>query len=300
MVAKLDSNLDPTTIMPGDSSFPGTQFAFDPTTDTLTWVLPGINLPPDTNLLRAVKGSFHFQPVPKLTFQRGLSSGIRASLLRLQSAGCHSDLVRTIDGTPPTSQVLPLPPVENSTSFSVSWSGTDQGSGIATYDVYVSDNGGPFTPFLTDTTATLATFTGAFGHTYAFYSVATSNVGIVQPTPTVAQATTFLAGLPTSTVGPLPTTTTSPSFTVSWNGTPGPGATSIASYEIFVSDNGRPFTSFLTATTQTSATFTGQPGHTYSFFSVATDNLGSVQPTPAAAQATTHHDANPPPLPRRR
>ncbi len=36
----------------------------------------------------------------------------------------------------------------------------------------------------------------------------------------------------------------------------------------------------------TSTTFTGQPGHSYGFYSVATDNLGEVQPTPAGAQAT--------------
>jgi hypothetical protein len=71
------------------------------------------------------------------------------------------------------------------------WDGA--GSGIASYDVYVSEDNGPFTPFLTATTATAATFTGQFGHTYPFHSAATSNVGLVQPTPTAAQATTRLA-----------------------------------------------------------------------------------------------------------
>ena len=58
------------------------------------------------------------------------------------------------------------------------------------YNIYVSDDGGPFTLWQSDTTATSATFTGAAGHTYGFYSVATDNVGLVQPTPTGAQATT--------------------------------------------------------------------------------------------------------------
>jgi hypothetical protein len=34
-------------------------------------------------------------------------------------------------------------------------------------------------------------------------------------------------------------------------------------------------------------TFTGEAGNTYGFFSVATNNLGVVQPTPTTAQATT-------------
>ena len=59
--------------------------------------------------------------------------------------------------------------------------------------MYVSEDGGAFTPFQTDTTNTSATFTGAVGHSYSFYSVATSNVGLVQPTPSAAQATTKVA-----------------------------------------------------------------------------------------------------------
>src|SRR5262249_17469460 len=43
----------------------------------------------------------------------------------------------------------------------------------------------------------------------------------------------------------------------------------------------------LTGTTQTSATYSGTSGHTYGFYSIATDNVGNVQPIPTAAQATT-------------
>ncbi|HET6879682.1 MAG TPA: choice-of-anchor Q domain-containing protein, partial [Pirellulales bacterium] len=84
----------------------------------------------------------------------------------------------------PTSTVAALPATEASTSFTVSWSGSDAGGpGIASYSVYVSDNGGPFTAFQTATTATSATFAGVDGHTYGFYSVATDTAGHAQPTP---------------------------------------------------------------------------------------------------------------------
>jgi hypothetical protein len=43
----------------------------------------------------------------------------------------------------------------------------------------------------------------------------------------------------------------------------------------------------LTDTKQTSTTFTGVNGHTYGFYSVATDNIGNIQPIPTAAQTTT-------------
>jgi RHS repeat-associated protein len=101
------------------------------------------------------------------------------------------DLI-TIDAGPPTSTVAPLPATETSANFTVSWSGQDDpgGSGIATYDIYVSDNGGPFVPFLTGTAQTAATFHGVNGHTYAFYSVATDNVGHVEATSPAPEATT--------------------------------------------------------------------------------------------------------------
>jgi hypothetical protein len=95
------------------------------------------------------------------------------------------------------------------------------------------------------------------------------------------------AGGPTSNVATLPAAVSSTSFTVSWSGANGADGSSIASYDIFVSDNGGPFSAFQKGTTATSATFTGINGHTYGFFSVATDGVGNRQPTPAAAQTTT-------------
>ena len=107
----------------------------------------------------------------------------------------------TIDNTAPTSSVAALPATESSTSFTVSWSGSDgDGSGIAYYNVYVSDDGGPFDPFQMNTTATSATFTGQPGHTYSFISIATSNVGINQPAPSTGQATTQILATPPQAV----------------------------------------------------------------------------------------------------
>jgi RHS repeat-associated protein len=190
---------------------------------------------------------------------------------------------------PPTSSVAALPAATNSASFAVSWSGSDgNGPGIACYTVYVSDNGGAYTAWQQNTTATSATFTGQDGHSYRFYSVATDNLGQVQPTPAGAQATTLVdLDPPTSSVNPLPASSPA-SFPVSWSGQDGPGGSGVATFDVLVSDNGGPFTAWLTATTQTAATFGGTAGHTYGFYSVATDNAGNRQATPTAAQATTH------------
>ena len=101
-----------------------------------------------------------------------------------------------MDTTPPTSSVsdLPITVTSTSPSFTVTWSGSDNpgGSGIASYDVYVSTDGGAFVPFVTDTVQTSAVFSGSFGLSYGFSSVATDRAGNRQPTPTSAQASTFL------------------------------------------------------------------------------------------------------------
>ncbi len=97
---------------------------------------------------------------------------------------------------------------------------------------------------------------------------------------------------PTSTVNPLPAQTTSTSFTVSVTSNDPTGSDSstpsgVASIAIYDSNDGGPYTLFTTVTPASpSATFTGQAGHTYGFYSIATQNAGNVQATPAAAQQT--------------
>ena len=90
----------------------------------------------------------------------------------------------------PTSSVNALPATTASKSFAVRWTGTDTGMGIANYDVYVSDSGGAFKPWLKGTTQNFAVFNGASGHSYSFFSMATDKAGNVQTTPTAAQART--------------------------------------------------------------------------------------------------------------
>src|SRR5262249_44751815 len=138
------------------------------------------------------------------------------------------------------------------------------------------------------TTQTSATYTGVSGDTYSFYSIATNNLGNQQLTPSSAQATTTVDTVPpASTVTALPAATNTPTFTLSWSGGDNSGGSGIAFYSVYGSDNGGAYTPLLTNTTGTSTTFTGLDGHTYSFYSVATDNVGFQQVTPTIAQATT-------------
>jgi hypothetical protein len=99
----------------------------------------------------------------------------------------------TIDNSPPTSSVTSLPYVATNGNFTVCWSGTDIGSGIVAYDVYLATNGGAWNIWMADTANNCANFQGKIGNSYAFYSVAYDGVGNVQPAPASANAVTIVA-----------------------------------------------------------------------------------------------------------
>ena len=100
-----------------------------------------------------------------------------------------------MDTTPPTSRVQTLPTRESSLSFPVTVTGTDPqaadggpASGIASFTIYVSTNGGPWQIWTTVAPTSIshgrasatATFTGQDHMRYAFYSIATDAVGNAQ------------------------------------------------------------------------------------------------------------------------
>ncbi|MFZ4526019.1 MAG: CARDB domain-containing protein [Chlorobium sp.] len=90
----------------------------------------------------------------------------------------------TLDTQAPESKVEAMASATvESAQFLVRWSGSDVGSAIAGYTVYVADDGGTYTPWLENTTLTEATYAGQPGHTYAFYTVATDNAGNKEAAP---------------------------------------------------------------------------------------------------------------------
>jgi hypothetical protein len=99
----------------------------------------------------------------------------------------------SFDETPPVTAVTAAN-VDDAcdTSLDVSWSGTDAGAGVVFYSIYVSTNGGPFTLWQDNTTATSATFAGTSGNTYAFYSVGSDSLGNTEAAPATADVTRAL------------------------------------------------------------------------------------------------------------
>jgi Ca2+-binding RTX toxin-like protein len=89
---------------------------------------------------------------------------------------------------------------------------------------------------------------------------------------------------PTGGIGNLAATTVGNSINLTWGSTDPSG---IRNYDVFVSVNGGTFTSFLTDVTTTSATYIGEIGKTYQFYSLATDNAGNEQLASTAPKTTT-------------
>ncbi|MFM7363599.1 MAG: DUF4114 domain-containing protein, partial [Cuspidothrix sp.] len=101
-----------------------------------------------------------------------------------------------IDIGSPSSEVKTLAKTVAKT-FTVTWDGSDNGSAIAGYDVYVSVDDGAFTLWKQDIQETSAIYTGEAGKKYSFYTVAKDNVGYTEIIPTVADTTTKVNDVPT-------------------------------------------------------------------------------------------------------
>ncbi len=183
-------------------------FSIDPTTQLPPSVLAGF-LPPEDGTGRG-QGYISYTVAPKANLANGTQITNVASIVFDGAAPITTDQADdedpskgidttkqdlvTIDSSPPVSAVSALPPTTTTTSFPVSWSGTDtNSSGVASFTIYDSDNGGAFKPWLTNTALTTSNFTGVAGHTYAFYSVATDNVGNIEAAPASADTQTVVS-----------------------------------------------------------------------------------------------------------
>ncbi len=93
------------------------------------------------------------------------------------------DAFTTVDTSPPTSSAS-SPEYASTLSFPVTWSGSDAGIGLESFDVQVRDGqAGSWTDWLVGTPATSASFHGELGHTYYFRCRARDRLGNLEPYP---------------------------------------------------------------------------------------------------------------------
>jgi hypothetical protein len=151
-----------------------------PVTDPLAGILPP-----------GIGGSVTLNSTVKPSVQTGASVQNQATVIFDNNPSINTPTwINTIDISAPSSTVLPLLAIQTSIDFTVSWQGSDVGSGIGDFSIYVSDNGGPFTVWLSNTTLKTGQFHGFSGHSYSFYSIARDIVGNEEGQKTIADANT--------------------------------------------------------------------------------------------------------------
>jgi len=167
--------------------------SLDPETMQLTDDADAGFLPPNTNPPSG-EGRVFYTVAAKSTVATGTVIKNKASIVFDVNAPIETpEVSNTIDKTAPVSAVTSAD-VDDAcdTSITVNWSGTDEGSIITDYSVFVSVNGGPFTLWQESTTATSAVYEGTTGNSYAFYSVARDVVDNTEAVPVVADVTRAL------------------------------------------------------------------------------------------------------------
>jgi PKD repeat protein len=87
-----------------------------------------------------------------------------------------------LDTDLPESHIYPLDATTDS-RFPIAWTGSDKGSGVAGYTIYVLENDTLLYAWKTKTTTVMDDFEGNVGSRYKFYSVATDNVSLIEKTP---------------------------------------------------------------------------------------------------------------------
>ncbi|MBK8899994.1 MAG: hypothetical protein IPM53_02310 [Anaerolineaceae bacterium] len=93
----------------------------------------------------------------------------------LYPIGGRAAILIEVDTLPPAVSVSG--PALATTQIELAWSGSDDGSGLAEYDVLVSVDGSPFSTWLTGVTAVSATYPSELGHSYQFIVVGRDRAG---------------------------------------------------------------------------------------------------------------------------
>ena len=123
-------------------------------------------LPPNNPDVHDGEGFAQYTVYPKTGLPSGTEITNMAVIVFDWNEPIDTPLIKhTIDAAPPLSQVDPLPAVVAGARFQVSWAGADDpaGSGIDSYDVFVSEDGGPYRLWLDHTNALAATYPGEYG-----------------------------------------------------------------------------------------------------------------------------------------
>ncbi len=163
-------------------------------------------LPVNDSLTHKGEGMVSFTIRPKSTVQTG--DTLKASAIIVFDINppiATNTWVNIADAVAPQSQVVPLPAESDSTAVAIYATGSDDsgGSGIAAYELYVSENNGPFLKTGEAPWGEAILFQGNPCTAYAFYSIATDNTGNRENPKNTAETGIILSPAPTILTQPL-------------------------------------------------------------------------------------------------
>jgi uncharacterized repeat protein (TIGR01451 family) len=175
------SDVSPTAPAAGDAQYVLLMNEAGTIVERLLWMLNGdATWSPHTFDLSAYAGETVWLHVGVYNDGHGGTTGLYLDDVSLTACEPEPPLHR-----PPASEIDALDTVQSTTSFPVSWHGTDRGWGVRGYDVQVREGDAeqPWTDWLTGTVASSAVFTGEVGRTYTFRTRAWDAYGAMEPWP---------------------------------------------------------------------------------------------------------------------
>jgi hypothetical protein len=193
-------------LRPGRNLLVNVSAGFDPVAHTLSWYFtsidPNTGQPPTDPLAGFLppnvtppggEGSVLFTIRPRASLTDGTIIHNAATIAFDGSPITTNTWSVTVDATPPSSHVLPLPARTDAASITVSWTADGAPSDLRDFTIHVSEDGGPARVWRLNTTATSDTLIPPGEHrphAYAFYSVARDVSGNVEPPPSTPDAST--------------------------------------------------------------------------------------------------------------
>jgi hypothetical protein len=144
----------------------------------------GFLLMQDSSQVLFGHGFVNFSIKPHQTAVTLDTIGARAAIVFDFNDTIPTNIARnTIDAVPPTSSITDLDDYTPDTEVNLHYTGIDDlnGSGVKSYSIYVSDNGGEMELYVANFKGTDTTFIGVQEHLYKFYVSATDIAGNIEP-----------------------------------------------------------------------------------------------------------------------
>lgn len=192
VIDTLSPHLDWSTFKMDSSSHDITKLDFDTTSGELKWNFLNIDLLPNKNPPEG-EGWLSFTCKPKKELINNTQIQNNASIIfDFNEPIITNTVINTIDDIAPTSSIEELDSIQPLSKFTVSWDGSDDGSDIKHYEIYVASNEDTTFNLWLTTDKTSAEFSGSNNNTYKFYSIALDNVGLKEEVPEEFDAITTI------------------------------------------------------------------------------------------------------------